>query len=112
MEGLELCPMTFQEKIEKRVELRVTIVGDRVFSAAVDSSALERSKNDWRREGVALIRAWTPHPLPPTVEKQLLGVMDFFGLNYGAMDVIVTPDDRYVFIEVNPVGEFFWLDKL
>jgi hypothetical protein len=32
------------------------------------------------------------------------------GLNYGAIDIIVTPDGRHVFLEVNPVGEFFWLE--
>jgi glutathione synthase/RimK-type ligase-like ATP-grasp enzyme len=36
--------------------------------------------------------------------------MDRLGLNYGGIDVIVTPDDDYVFLEVNPGGEFHWLD--
>jgi glutathione synthase/RimK-type ligase-like ATP-grasp enzyme len=39
-----------------------------------------------------------------------LQFMAYFGLNYGAIDIIVTTDDRYVFLEVNPVGEFFWLE--
>lgn len=38
--------------------------------------------------------------------------MDVLGLNYGAMDLILTPENKYVFLEVNPVGEFFWLDNL
>jgi D-alanine-D-alanine ligase-like ATP-grasp enzyme len=33
-----------------------------------------------------------------------------FGLNYGAIDMIITPDGEYVFLEINPVGEFFWLE--
>lgn len=37
--------------------------------------------------------------------------MDYFRLNYGAIDIIVTPDGRHVFLEVNPVGEFFWLER-
>jgi D-alanine-D-alanine ligase-like ATP-grasp enzyme len=36
--------------------------------------------------------------------------MEVFGLNYGAVDMILTPDDRYVFLEINPAGEFFWLE--
>jgi glutathione synthase/RimK-type ligase-like ATP-grasp enzyme len=48
--------------------------------------------------------------LPTDVEAKLLQFMDYFGLNYGGIDIIVTPDDRYVFLEVNPVGEFFWLE--
>jgi hypothetical protein len=38
-------------------------------------------------------------------------LMDCFVLNYGAVDLIVTPDGRHVFLEVNPVGEFFWLEQ-
>jgi glutathione synthase/RimK-type ligase-like ATP-grasp enzyme len=37
--------------------------------------------------------------------------MDYFVLNYGAIDIIVTPEGRHVFLEVNPVGEFFWLER-
>jgi glutathione synthase/RimK-type ligase-like ATP-grasp enzyme len=37
--------------------------------------------------------------------------MDYFVLNYGAIDIIVTPDGRHVFLEINPVGEFFWLER-
>jgi glutathione synthase/RimK-type ligase-like ATP-grasp enzyme len=44
------------------------------------------------------------------VAAKLLQFMEHFGLNYGAIDIIVTVDGRYVFLEVNPVGEFFWLE--
>jgi len=39
-----------------------------------------------------------------------LHLMDYFGLNYGAVDMIVTPDNRHIFLEINPAGEFFWLE--
>jgi D-alanine-D-alanine ligase-like ATP-grasp enzyme len=44
------------------------------------------------------------------VEEKLLRLMDYFNLNYGAADFIVTPEGRHVFLEVNPAGEFFWLE--
>jgi glutathione synthase/RimK-type ligase-like ATP-grasp enzyme len=37
--------------------------------------------------------------------------MDYFSLNYGAIDIILTPDGRHVFLELNPSGEFFWLER-
>ncbi|AFY55915.1 glutathione synthase/ribosomal protein S6 modification enzyme (glutaminyl transferase) [Rivularia sp. PCC 7116] len=111
LDGLNLCPMTFQEKISKALELRTIIVGDNVFTAAVDSQAVHQARYDWRREGVALINAWQPHDLPKDVEQKLLKLMAYFGLNYGAIDIILTPDGEYVFLEVNPVGEFFWLEN-
>ena len=36
--------------------------------------------------------------------------MEYLGLNYGAIDLIVTPNGEYFFLEINPVGEFFWLE--
>ncbi|BAZ54036.1 hypothetical protein NIES4103_67210 [Nostoc sp. NIES-4103] len=110
LEGLRFCPMTFQENVPKALELRTTIVGHQVFTAAVDSQSLEGSTYDWRKEGRALKNAWKPYDLPEDVEKKLLKLMANFGLNYGAIDIIVTPDGRHVFLEINPVGEFFWLE--
>jgi MvdD family ATP-grasp ribosomal peptide maturase len=111
LDGLRFCPMTFQEKIPKALELRTTIVGKQIFTAAVDSQALETAKYDWRREGLALMEAWQPYQLPEDVESKLLKLMTEFGLNYGAIDILLTPDGRHVFLEVNPVGEFFWLER-
>lgn len=112
LEGLKYCPMTFQQKIEKALELRVTIVGDQLFAFSIDSQNKEHAKIDWRKEGVDLVDQWKPFHLPSHVKMQLLQFMDIYGLNYGAIDLILTPDDDYYFLELNPAGEYFWLDKL
>ncbi|XXX74935.1 MvdD family ATP-grasp ribosomal peptide maturase [Sorangium sp. So ce134] len=111
MRGLSLCPMTFQERIPKARELRVTVVGERVFAASIDPEAAPGAEVDWRRQGLELIDAWRKDALPPEVETGVLRLMDQLGLNYGALDILRTPDGRYVFLEVNPVGEFFWLER-
>lgn len=111
LNGLRFCPMTFQEKIPKALELRTTIVGKRVFTASIDSQSSERARHDWRRQGVALLDAWKPYALPQDIEEKLLELMAYFGLTYGALDLILTPDGRHIFLEVNPVGEFFWLEQ-
>ena len=108
--GLRFCPMTFQEQIPKALELRTTIVGQQIFTASIDSQRLRRATSDWRRQGIALLKQWQHYQLPQTIETKLLKLMNYFGLNYGAIDLILTPDERYVFLEVNPVGEFFWLE--
>ncbi|MBH8556149.1 MvdD family ATP-grasp ribosomal peptide maturase [Nostocaceae cyanobacterium CENA357] len=110
LDGLRFCPMTFQEKIPKALELRTIIVGKRVLTAAVDSQALDKARYDWRKQGIALLNAWESYTLPQDVEEKLLKLMVEFRMNYGAIDIILTPDGRYVFLEVNPVGEFFWLE--
>ncbi|NJM67726.1 MAG: MvdD family ATP-grasp ribosomal peptide maturase [Acaryochloris sp. RU_4_1] len=111
LDGLQFCPMTFQEQIPKVLELRTTIVGKRVFTAAIDSQRLEQAHYDWRRKGIALLKDWQSYTLPPEIEEKLLLLMTNLGLNYGAIDIILTPDNRYVFLEINPVGEFFWLER-
>lgn len=111
LDGLRLCPMTFQEQLDKARELRVTIAGSRVFTAAIDSAALERARTDWRREGLALMDRWERAELPADVERKLLALLDALGLEYGAADFVVTPAGRHVFLELNPAGEFFWLER-
>lgn len=110
LSGLSLCPATFQEAIPKGLELRATVVGRRVLTASIDSQSSGRATHDWRRDGVRMIEDWRPYELPREVEEKILRLMDYFVLNYGAVDLIVTPDGRHVFLEVNPVGEFFWLE--
>jgi glutathione synthase/RimK-type ligase-like ATP-grasp enzyme len=111
LEGLAFSPMTFQEKLDKRIELRATVVGNRVFTAAVDSQALEGAKLDWRKEGMTLLDAWWKYELPRPVERALLKLTKWFGLNYAAADFVVTPDGRHVFLEINAGGEFYWLQR-
>lgn len=111
LSGLRLCPMTFQEMVPKALELRVTVVGQQLFSASIDSQSSDRATYDWRRDGVGLLEDWKPYELPDDVKQRLLQLMDYFGLNYGAIDIIVTPDRKHVFLEVNPAGEFFWLER-
>lgn len=109
-DGLDLCPMTFQEEVPKALELRATVVGQQVFCAAVDSTALAGAEVDWRRKGVDLCAAWSPYRLPEDQVARLLQLARRLGLNYGAADIIVRPDGGHVFLEINPGGEFFWLE--
>ncbi len=112
LSGLRFCPMIFQQLVPKRLELRATVVGSRVFTAAVDSQQSELTKIDWRVDGEGLLDAWFPYQLPASIEKSLLQVTKAFGLNYAAADFIVTPDGRCVFLEINAGGEWFWLQRV
>lgn len=109
-EGLALCPMTFQEQIVKARELRVVIVGDRMWAAAIDSQAEAGAEVDWRRKGAETIAAWVPVTLPDAIEGRLRALMKRLGLGYGSVDLIETPAGEHVFLEVNPGGEYFWLE--
>ena len=111
LSGLSLCPATFQELLPKSLEIRVTVVGQRVMSASIDSQVSARATHDWRRDGLRMLENWRPYQLPLEVEEKILRLMDYFSLNYGAIDIILTPDNEHVFLELNPGGEFFWLER-
>jgi hypothetical protein len=110
LDGLRFSPMVFQEQLQKRLELRITVVGNQMFAAAVDSAKTEGAETDWRERGVTLLRSWMPYTLPAEIEKSLHRYMERIGMQYSAIDIIVEPDGRHVFLEANPAGECFWLE--
>lgn len=110
--GLRYSPMIFQQAVPKKLELRATVVGRRVFCAAIDSQQSERAETDWRRDGNRLLEHWRPHDLPEEIESKLLRLADFFGLNYAAADFILSPSGEYHFLEINAAGEWLWLQQI
>ena len=109
LDGLQYCSMVFQERVAKQTELRVTAIGGQLFAAAVDSQATQGAEVDWRERGVTLLRSWQPYSLPADVEAKLHAYMAAIGMQYSAIDLIVEPSGRHVFLEANPAGECFWL---
>ena len=117
LEGLRLCPMIFQERIEKVADVRVTVVGRQVFAAVLpggtDGGAASGGEGDvdWRREwqGRDEPPGWVPYELPADVAAALVRMLDHLGLNIGACDLVRTPDARHVFLELNPFGSFCFL---
>jgi len=112
LDSVQYCPMVFQERIEKQLELRVNIVGQALFAFSVNAALAARAATDWRKDGAALVDSWEPYTLPDELQQKLLAFMEAYGLNYGAIDLILSPDNQYYFLEVNAAGEYFWLDKL
>jgi MvdC family ATP-grasp ribosomal peptide maturase len=110
LDGLRYAPMVFQARVPKARELRVAMVAGRAFVGAIDASGSERGQIDWRRGGPGEYR-WTPGELPGDVAGRLRGLCEALGLVYGAADLIVTPDGRHVFLEVNPGGEWGMLER-
>jgi catechol 2,3-dioxygenase-like lactoylglutathione lyase family enzyme len=108
-DSLRHCPVVFQRKVEKRRELRVAYVAGRLFTGALDASGSARGRTDWRLAEPGEC-SWSHASLKPRLAARLKSLMRRLGLNYGAADFILTPDGRHVFLELNPSGEFFWLE--
>lgn len=108
-ESMRLCPLIVQAYVDKRVELRVTVVGTHVFAAEIHSQAGNHTRLDWRCYDASTAR-FAVHTLPADVERRCLRLVAELGLRYGAIDLIVTPDGRYVFLEINPSGQWLWIE--
>jgi MvdC family ATP-grasp ribosomal peptide maturase len=107
---LRHSPMVFQEFIPKRRELRVVIVGNRLFAGAIQAEASARGQVDWRLAAPAEV-SWQPAGVPRDVARRLIKLMSTLGLIYGAIDLIEKPDGELVFLEVNPSGEWGMLER-
>lgn len=105
------CPMIFQEYVEKSFELRITVVGKKVFPCAIYSQKSTRAKEDWRRYDLAN----TPHEqheLPADIKEKCIQFVERLGLHFGCIDMIVTPAGDYIFLEINPNGQWLWVEHI
>jgi glutathione synthase/RimK-type ligase-like ATP-grasp enzyme len=110
-DSLRLAPVIYQRHISKQCDVRVTVVGDKIYAARIESQAVDTARVDWRRADVSLDHE--AHQLPPAVSTACLQLMADLHLAFGAIDFVLTPGGDYVFLEVNPGGQWLWLeDKL
>ncbi len=107
---LAACPGIYQRHIAKSHELRVTMIGNRAFAARIDSQSTERGKLDWRLANGEF--AMTQVSLPPQVERACHRLMARLNLVFGAIDLIVTPAGEHVFLEINEMGQFLFVEHL
>ena len=112
LDGVRHSPGIFQNRVPKRFDLRVTIVGDQVFPVAIHSQEEPSAEVDFRqawRYGIPLRHE--VHELPRRVRSQCLELARELGLVYCAMDLVVRPDGEYVYLETNPSGQFGWIER-
>lgn len=98
----------FQQRIPKTRDVRATVVGDRVLAADI---LIYRADGllDWRADYAALRHE--PTALPADVEQALLRTTRRFGLTFAAADFVVTDDGRHTFVDLNPGGQFGWIEE-
>jgi glutathione synthase/RimK-type ligase-like ATP-grasp enzyme len=108
LDNVRYAPVIFQEYIEAVYDIRVTVVGEEVFAAAIHSQETEYPA-DFRMD-IANARI-EPVALPDSVAACLHDLMRRLGLVYGAIDMRLTPEGRYVFLEINPAGQWLFVEE-
>lgn len=101
------APVIFQEYVPALYDLRITIVGDEVFPVAIHSQETDYPVDCRIDIAHARIEATS---LPPEVERLLRALRARLGIVYAAVDMRRTPDDHYVFLEVNPAGQWLYVE--
>ncbi|MBC8754678.1 hypothetical protein H2O64_08325 [Kordia sp. YSTF-M3] len=105
------APIYAQEYIEKEFEIRIFFIEDNLFSMGIFSQQDEQTRVDYRNYNDEIPNRCVPINLPKNIKEQLLDFTRKVKLNTGSIDMIYSIDEHYVFLEVNPMGQFDWLSK-
>lgn len=103
-DSVRAAPAIYQECIPGTDHLRLTCFGNQSFGALIEAEEL-----DWRTNLNVPISSYC---IPSNLHKKILVVLDYLGLEMGAIDIKLTPDGEPVWLEVNPQGQFLFLDPL
>jgi glutathione synthase/RimK-type ligase-like ATP-grasp enzyme len=104
--SVALAPNIFQPYVDKVFELRCVVIGDKIFCGRINSQAHETTRVDWRAGDLE----HETFVLPEHVKAAIHRLMDSFGINFASIDMILTPKGEFVFLELNPNGQWLWLE--
>lgn len=104
-DDLSMTPVYLQDYEEKQYEVRLTIVGDSVFPVRIDCD----NKLDWRRDYAS--HRYEMIDLPQKIKSACMHLLQRYHLSFGAFDFIVSPSNDWLFLEVNPNGQWLWLER-
>jgi ATP-GRASP peptide maturase of grasp-with-spasm system len=99
-------PSLVQEEIKKKYELRVFCLNDEFYPMAIFSQNKDLTKIDFRKQNSDSPIRFVPYLLPTDVKQLLKEFLKKFSLNTGSIDLIVDENGNYIFLEINPVGQF------
>jgi glutathione synthase/RimK-type ligase-like ATP-grasp enzyme len=103
-------PSIYQNNIKKKLDIRITVIGKRVFATEIHSQANKSSTVDWRKsQDINLIHK--KHNIPRSLINMCIIMLEKMGLQFGAIDMILDNSGKYYFLEINPNGQWGWIEK-
>jgi glutathione synthase/RimK-type ligase-like ATP-grasp enzyme len=110
--SIEISPVLLQEFIEKSHDVRVVVIGDRLFSVAIDSQKKDESATDFRAVNPRLLEHREIR-LEAALEQKILSFVRHQGLIYSAMDFCLDKrSGKFFFLENNCNGQWLWLERM
>lgn len=105
--SLRMAPVIIQEYVEDKVDLRVTVIGNKLFPAFITKNG-HGIKGDWRKTPKEELE-YNKASIPRDIEEKLLLLMKKLNISFGGIDLMLRSNDYY-FVEVNPTGEWGWIE--
>jgi len=98
----------FQEWVPKHHDVRLTVVGGRFFAVAIDVGGSTAALIDWRANHRC--HRYLVTTVPDEVRAGVRSLLDRLGLVFGALDFSVTEEGEWFFLELNPGGQWGWIE--
>jgi glutathione synthase/RimK-type ligase-like ATP-grasp enzyme len=106
LEAIRHAPCIFQARVPKSTELRVTVIGRRIFAAEIHGVEVF---DDWRKPSSTPV-TYTATSLSKEAETACLALMAKWDLTFAALDLVRRPDGKLIFLEINTHAEWLWIE--
>lgn len=100
----KFLPTIFQEAIQKKYDLRLFYIHEKLYCMAIMSDDIDFRLSYERNR-------YLPFNVPDSTRKSVIKFMHKLGLNIGSLDLIMDMNDEVYFLEVNPTGEYDFMEK-
>ena len=114
MEKLNLvrtCPVLFQVKVNKQLDVRITVIDEQMTAVVLEKKVEDSQELDIRRDNMEGMH-YRLIELPASVRKGIEHLMSHYRLRFAAIDMAIDFEGNWWFFEVNPNGQWAWLDIL
>ncbi len=109
-ELISSCPGIFQSFVEKAYDLRIHFINGHIIPIKIDSQKFEESIIDWRKANFRKLN-YEIVEIPQDIKTKISIFMQELNLRLGIFDFAVTANGEYVFLELNPDGNWLWIDS-
>jgi glutathione synthase/RimK-type ligase-like ATP-grasp enzyme len=110
LQNLKTCPVLFQERIKKNLDVRVTVLDEKMVAIGLKGLDQDASQRlDIRRNNMIGVE-YLPLVVPDRIQKAIFRIIMQYELRFAALDFAIDDQGEWVFFEVNPNGQWAWLD--
>ena len=108
LSDLEIAPTIFQNYVPGPYDVRSTVIGSEIYSARITNL----NKHGVVDSRLDLDQPYETYELPEEISDKIFKFMEKMGLVFGTIDLKITNDDEHIFLEVNPQGQFLYVQIL